>query len=84
MIVCVYRSEIAKWLYVVTKYGGLKLLRNSPELAGVSQVTHFFVFYSKCRLMSHIRQHVYSLGFTAFALPVLHSRPWVQLDMIYK
>ena len=78
-------SEMENWSYVGTKYGGfLKLLRNSPRLAGVSQVTYFFAFSSKSRLMSHIRQHVHSYGFTAFALPVLHARPWVQFDVTYK
>ena len=84
MIVCVYRSKMANWQYAGTKYGGSKLLRNSPGLAGGSQVAYFFVFSSKSRLMSEIRQHVYSHGFTAFALRVLHDRPWVQFDVIYK
>ena len=59
-------------------------MRNSRGLAGVSQVTHFFVFSSKCRLMLHIWQHVHSNGVTAFASRVLHALPWVQLDVIYK
>ena len=78
MIVCVNRSEMANWSYVGTKYGGAMLLWNSLVLAGVSQVTYFFVF------SSYIQQHVHSHGFTAFALPAFHARPWLQFDVIYK
>ena len=76
MIDCVYKSEMANWSYVGTKYGGSKLLKNSPGLAGVSQVTYFFLFSSKSRIMSHIRQHVHSRGFTAFAIPELYALFW--------
>ena len=55
------------------------MLRNSLGLAGVSQVTYFFVFSSKFRFMLHIRQHVHCHGFTAFALPVLHALAWYNL-----
>ena len=70
---------MANWSYVGTKYGASKLLRNRKEFADGSQVTYFFGFSSISRLMLHIRQHVHSHGFTAFALPGLRALLWYNL-----